>query len=93
MPPQYRGGTSAAENRKYQQDRFGDARLPLYVILKPDGGDGQEISRYDEGKINSVEEFVNFLKQPLESKGEAAGSGSGRQNDEEPDYPRSRGAE
>jgi hypothetical protein len=68
VPAYYQPTTSAEENRKLLNDRFGTAQLPTYVILKPLGkGEYQEISRYEEGKINNVEAFLEFLRRPLES--------------------------
>ena len=64
-----RPATTVDENKRLQDERFGDERLPLYVILKPDGKDGQEIGRYEEGKINKVEAFADFLRQPLAANG------------------------
>jgi len=63
--------TTVDENRRLQDERFGDERLPLYVILKPDGKDGQELARYEEGKINSVDAFAEFLRKPLAANGGA----------------------
>jgi hypothetical protein len=66
VPPKIRQpATTAEENRDLLYNRFGSAQLPLYVILKPDGKEGVEISRYSEGKINNVEAFADFLRQPL----------------------------
>jgi hypothetical protein len=70
VPAYYQPTTSAEENRKLLNDKFGTAQLPTYVILKPLGnGEYQEISRYEEGKINNVEAFLEFLRKPLEGSG------------------------
>jgi hypothetical protein len=61
--------TTVGENKKLQDKRFQDDRLPLYVILRPDGKDGEEVARYDEGKINNAEAFAAFLRKPLEASG------------------------
>lgn len=61
--------TSADENRDLLYNRFESAQLPLYVILKPNGKDGQELGRYEEGKINDVEGFARFLEKPLGTTG------------------------
>jgi hypothetical protein len=67
VPPKVQQpATSAEENRDLLINRFGSAQLPLYVIL--DGND-QEIARYDEGKINNVEAFAEFLRKPLLTNG------------------------
>lgn len=55
--------TSADENKKLQDEIYKDDRLPLYVIL---GSDGREIARYEEGKINNVGGFAEFLRKPLD---------------------------
>jgi hypothetical protein len=54
--------TSAEDNKKLQDEVYKDDRLPLYVIL---GANGQEIARYEEGKINNVGAFAEFLRKPL----------------------------
>ncbi len=70
VPPQYQPTTSAEENRKFQQEKFGTAQLPLYVILKPlHDGKFEEVDRYDEGKINNVSAFAQFLMKPLAAIG------------------------
>lgn len=66
VPPHFQPTTSAAENRKLLQERFGTAQLPTYVIVKPTGnGQYDEVGRYEEGKINNVEAFLEFLRKPL----------------------------
>jgi hypothetical protein len=64
VPREFQPTTSADENRDLLTDKFGTAQLPLYVILKPLGGGGryEEIARYDEGKINDVDGFAQFLR-------------------------------
>jgi thiol:disulfide interchange protein len=53
----------ANENLQFQRERFQDERLPLYVIVEPDGKDGwREVARYDEGKINNAKAFAKFLR-------------------------------
>jgi hypothetical protein len=72
VPAKYQPTTSAEENRQLQNEKFGTAQLPLYVILKPVGaGQYQEVRRYEEGKINNVNAFAQFLREPLESSGSA----------------------
>jgi len=66
VPPYFGETTSAEENRALQNDVFGTAQLPLYVILRPFGeGKYEEVARYEEGKINDEEAFMNFLRKPL----------------------------
>jgi hypothetical protein len=73
VPPQFESTTSAAENRALQNDKFGTAQLPLYVILKPTGhGKFEEVGRYEEGKINDLAGFVQFLEQPLKANARLA---------------------
>lgn len=73
VPPKYEPTTSAKENQRFQIETFGDSRLPLYVILRPLGdGKFQELARYEEGKINNVEAFKDFLRKPLENGGSLA---------------------
>lgn len=67
VPPKIQQpATSAAENYDLLLNRFGSAQLPLYVIL--DAND-QELARYDEGKINNVDAFADFLRKPLTANG------------------------
>ena len=43
-----------------------DEQLPLYVILRPTvDGRIERVGVYDEGKINNVGAFAEFLKKPL----------------------------
>jgi hypothetical protein len=64
IPPKVqKPATSWRENRDLLTKRFGSAQLPFYVILN---SDDQEIARYDEGKINNVDAFAEFLRKPLE---------------------------
>ncbi len=66
VPPIYQKATSADENKKFQQEKFGTLQLPLYVILKPLGnGRFDEVGRYVEGKINHEDAFAKFLEEPL----------------------------
>ena len=64
-----RPATSAEENRDLLFERFGNIQLPLYVILS---ADDQEIARYDEGKINHIEAFAEFLRKPLATSANGA---------------------
>lgn len=71
VPTQFEPTTSAAENRELQNKRFGTAQLPLYVILQPIGkGEFREVARYEEGKINDVAAFIQFLEKPLAPNGD-----------------------
>ena len=56
----------ARANIAFQDSRFGTLQLPLYAILDPQA-DGRVVVRnvYDEGKINAVPRFVEFLTAPL----------------------------
>ena len=63
----------ADANLAFQRKEFDTEQLPLYVILEPlPDGSYRKVARYDEGKINDVAAFVQFLKQPLDDR--AAGS-------------------
>lgn len=55
-----------AANFAFQDRLFGTSQLPLYVVLVP-SADGSVAVRgvYDEGKINDVPGFVEFLKAGL----------------------------
>ncbi len=55
-------------NREFQGHAFGSIQLPLYVVLKPTAeGPVEVVGVYNEGKINNVGAFAEFLKQPLEN--------------------------
>jgi thiol:disulfide interchange protein DsbD len=56
----------ARANLWFQQQAFGTEQLPLYVILRPTtDGRVEVVDVYDEGKINNVGAFAEFLKKPL----------------------------
>jgi hypothetical protein len=67
VPPRFKDGPTARENRQFQAEHFKNSQLPLYVILRPDasGKQFQQVARYEEGKINNEGAFADFLKQPL----------------------------
>jgi hypothetical protein len=69
VPPRFKDGPTAKENRDFQARYFKNSQLPLYVILRPDSGAPpfQEVARYEEGKINNESAFTDFLKRPLAS--------------------------
>jgi hypothetical protein len=52
--------------RAFQQEHFQSAQLPLYAVLRPKGDSFEVVGApYAEGKINSPEAFVQFLRKPL----------------------------
>jgi thiol:disulfide interchange protein DsbD len=56
----------AAANLAFQKSKFENEQLPLYVILEPQSnGKVVTVAVYEEGKINKVDQFVEFLKRPL----------------------------
>ena len=56
----------AQANLMFQRQKFGTEQLPLYVILDPQAnGKVAVVGVYDEGKINQIDKFVEFLKRPL----------------------------
>jgi len=58
--------TDAEVNQKFQKTVFKTEQLPLYVIVKPAGsGQFEIVGSYDEGRINKVDKFLEFLKAPL----------------------------
>lgn len=67
VPPRIQQpATSAAENYDLLMERFKSVQLPLYVILS---AADEEIARYEEGKINNVDAFTEFLRKPLMTSG------------------------
>jgi hypothetical protein len=69
VPSRYQPTTSAEENTRLQREEFGSDQLPLYVILRPTNGKYEVVGQYVEGKINDVEGFKKFLRDPLEGTG------------------------
>jgi thiol:disulfide interchange protein DsbD len=56
----------AKANLWFQGQAFGTEQLPLYAILKPTAdGSIEVVATYDEGKINNVGAFAEFLKKPF----------------------------
>jgi thiol:disulfide interchange protein DsbD len=56
----------AEANLKFQKKKFDNIQLPLYVILDPlADGTVRVVEVYPEGKINEVNQFVEFLRRPL----------------------------
>jgi hypothetical protein len=73
VPPKYLPTTSPKENRDFQNTKFNTTQLPLYVILRPSAGGGFEtVTSYEEGKINDLEGFSDFLKKPLNGSASSA---------------------
>jgi hypothetical protein len=63
VPPKIQQpATSAETNRDLLMNRFESAQLPLYVIVN---AEDIELARYDEGKINNVDAFAEFLRKSL----------------------------
>jgi hypothetical protein len=59
----------AEANLKFQKERFETEQLPLYVIIRPATKNTfTPVAVYDEGRINKVDAFVEFLKKPLAGK-------------------------
>ena len=68
VPPRFKDGPTAKENREFQRMTFKNSQLPFYVILQPTEGDQgfRELAHYDEGKINNEGKFAtDFLKGTL----------------------------
>jgi len=73
VPPHYLPTTTADENRKLQREVFKDIQLPLYAIVRPlSDGKFEVVGKYDEGLINDVEAFKDFLKKPQAAAGAVA---------------------
>jgi thiol:disulfide interchange protein len=65
-PGSTRRESDADQNLAFQKAAFGDEKLPLYVILKPEPGRKITVMGvYREGKINDERAFVQFLKDGL----------------------------
>lgn len=55
------GGPHGQQNQDFQVARFGDAALPLYVIMSPDD---KEVARF-AGMTRDVKAYLEFLKKGL----------------------------
>lgn len=56
----------AEVNQKFQKTVFKTEQLPLYVVVKPaDAGQFEIVGEYDEGRINKIDKFLEFLQKPL----------------------------
>ena len=52
----------------FRDEKLKNYALPYYVVLKAKGGATlKKISFYEKGKIGSVDEFADFLKQSLDA--------------------------
>jgi hypothetical protein len=70
VPPAFRPSTPPEWNREFQWNAFGDAQLPLYVILEPvSDRQARIVAVYNEGKINDVAGFIRFLETGLTAPG------------------------
>jgi thiol:disulfide interchange protein DsbD len=58
--------TDAKANLEFQKAAFGTEQLPLYVVLEvsPEGK-LEVLDKYEEGKINDIAGFADFLAKPL----------------------------
>ncbi|MCS7015746.1 MAG: hypothetical protein RMJ19_09635 [Gemmatales bacterium] len=66
VPAVFQPSTPPEWNRDFQWQAFGDAQLPLYVILEPvSERQARLIAVYNEGKINDVAGFLRFLDASL----------------------------
>ncbi|HMP59910.1 MAG TPA: hypothetical protein PKD86_11190 [Gemmatales bacterium] len=55
-------------NKWFQESAFGTLELPLYVIIEPLESGRIQVHGSVGGKIQSVDNFVQFLKAPLEPR-------------------------
>ncbi|GBD35789.1 hypothetical protein HRbin36_00904 [bacterium HR36] len=70
VPPAFQPSTPPEWNRDFQWNVFGDAQLPLYVILDPVSERQARVVRvYNEGKINDLAAFIQFLETGLTAPG------------------------
>jgi len=68
-PGKKKRDSDAEANLNLQQEIFGNEQLPYYVILRPvpgpKGGPVEIVGVYEEGKINNIERFKQFLQNGL----------------------------
>jgi len=56
----------AEAHLRFQRNAFGTEQLPLYVIMRPlPDGTIRVVGVYDEGKINDLQAFIQFLQNGL----------------------------
>jgi thiol:disulfide interchange protein DsbD len=68
-PAEEKREQDAEINQKFQKATFKTEQLPLYAIVKPAGaGQFEVVGVYDEGRINKLDKFVEFLKKPLKAE-------------------------
>ncbi len=61
-PAEEKREQDAEVNQKFQKATFKTEQLPLYAIVKPvEGGQFEVVGVYDEGRINKLDKFVEFL--------------------------------
>jgi thiol:disulfide interchange protein DsbD len=66
-------------NRWFEDQAFGSQQLPLYVLLEPKPDGSITVKKvYDEGKINNVGAFVEFLKSGIGGSAGIATAGFGQ---------------
>jgi serine/threonine protein kinase len=57
--------TDARANQELEEKQFQTVFVPFYVLLEPLGeGKFEVVAKYDQGKINDVDQFVRFLRMP-----------------------------
>jgi thiol:disulfide interchange protein len=64
-----RGTKETNANKDFEQKHFNTIELPLYVVLEPLEDGSFKVHGKTGGKINSVENFAEFLEKPLREKG------------------------
>jgi Thioredoxin-like len=56
-------------NFKFLEQHFQTAQEPLYAVLQPTAnGDFEIVGQYDEARINDLNLFVQFLKNPAQTR-------------------------
>jgi hypothetical protein len=61
------------ENEAFLLKEFNTLQLPLYAVVEPTGdGKFRKVAVYEEGKINDVNGFVEFLRKNLPAGAVAA---------------------
>lgn len=69
VPEFYAGGSTAEENQKLLEERFGTGALPYYVIVEPTpDGDFRKVASYGDqgnGLITDVPDFAKWLRENM----------------------------
>jgi hypothetical protein len=70
----------AQGSAELRTEKFKNSALPYYVVVVPRGNTLEKVAVYDQGLIDSPEEFADFLNKALEAA-KQAGARASRSSD------------